>query len=106
MECCTSLLRRSVHVTRPLLPLQEFQLVFHMRPTHLGIAHRRLDRGGSFHRDMPKVIGKLFKRPSCITSTMREIMPQVMEAEIGDEFPLFMIGLSFEGTKPVVDAVL
>jgi hypothetical protein len=90
---------------RPLLALQEFQLFFHMCSTHPGIPHRRLDRKGSFHCDMPRVLSELFKRPSCITSTMREIMPQVMEAEIGDEFPLFMIGLSFEDTKPVVNAV-
>jgi hypothetical protein len=90
---------------RLLLAFEEFQLVFDMRSTHLGIPDRRLDGRGSFHRDMPKVISNLLKRPSCLTSTMREIMPQVMEAEIGDEFPLFVIGLSFEGTKPVVDPI-
>jgi hypothetical protein len=57
---------------------QELQLYLHLCPIHLSIPDGRLDRKDSFHRDMPKGIGKLFKRPSCITSTMWN-SPALME---------------------------
>ena len=36
---------------------------------------------------------------------MREIVPQVMKREIGDEVPLLLVGLPFEGAEPMVNAI-
>lgn len=32
-------------------------------------------------------------------------MPEVVKTEVSNEFPFFMIGLSFQGAKPRVNAI-
>ncbi len=55
---------------------------------------------------MPQVIGHLFERPSGLTSTMDEIMSQIVEGEVRDEVPFLVVGKLFERAEPVVDAIL
>src|SRR6266699_5626200 len=97
----------SSHDRKLSLPLsfQQFQLFFHLGATHLRITYRGTYRWGSFHGDMSQIIGKLFQRPAGITGAMRKIVAQIMKREGSYEFPLLVVGLSFEAPEPLVNAI-
>jgi hypothetical protein len=57
-----------------LLSFQQFQLLFHLRTTHLRVAHRGPDRWCAFHGHMSQIIGQLFQRPASLAGAMRKIV--------------------------------
>ena len=54
---------------------------------------------------MSQIIGHLFQRPSSLPCLMRKIVTQIMNGEIGDEYPLLPVCLPLKGAEPVVNAV-
>src|SRR5260370_30101113 len=60
-------------------------------------------RKGRFLGDKPKIARHFFQRPPCLSCPEGEVMPQVMEGEILDQFPLALGGLSLERAEPIVD---
>lgn len=76
-----------------------------MRPTHLRVPHRRLDGRRPLHRHVSQVVGDFFQRPTCFVSTMGKIMAEVVTANVGNEFPFFVVGEPFQRPKPGMDAV-
>src|SRR5260370_42275143 len=60
-------------------------------------------RKSPFLGDKPKIARHFFQRPPCLSCPEGEVMPQVMEGEILDQFPLALGGLSLERAEPIVD---
>lgn len=83
-----------------------FQFLFHLLPTDLRIAHRGLNGRCPLLRDVSKVVSHFFERPACFTRPMGEVMPQVMEGEIVNQFPLVLGGTSLERPELVMDPFL
>jgi hypothetical protein len=76
-----------------------------MGTIYLGIPHSCLDSRSAFHRHMPKIVCYFFEGPASFTSTVGKIMPQIMKAEVSNEFPFFIVRLVFETTKPSMNTV-
>src|SRR5579863_9031436 len=87
------------------LSLEQLEFLFDMGTIYLGITHRCLDSRSAFHRHMSKIVCYFFEGPPNFASAMGKIMSEVMKAEVSDEFPLFMIRLVFETTKPCMNTV-
>src|SRR5215469_15601126 len=88
------------------LALHQPQHFFHLRTADLCVANCGLNGRCAARSHMPKVIGDLFKGPSCRTRAVGKIMPQVMEGQVRDKFPLLMGSPLLQGPKPVVNAIL
>src|SRR5712692_5335673 len=89
-----------------LLSFHQSQLFFHLCAADLCIPHSGLNGGGAFHRDMPEIVGDLFKGPSRLTGAMGKIVTQIMKAQGSDQLPFFLVCLLLEHTKPGVNTVL
>jgi hypothetical protein len=83
-----------------------FQFLFHLLPAYLSIAYRGLNGRCPFLRDVPKIVRHFFKRPACLACPVGEVVPQVMEGEIVNQFPLALGGTNLERPEPVVDPFL
>src|SRR5258708_6786824 len=83
-----------------------FQFLFHLLPAYLSIAYRGLNARCPLLRDVPKIVRHFFKRPACLACPVGEVVAQVMESEIVNQFPLPPGGTSLERPKPVVDSFL
>ena len=62
--------------------------------------------GVPFFRDVSKVVRNLLERPASLARAVSEVMPQIVEGNRRDQQPLFLVGLSFERTKPVMNTGL
>src|SRR6266487_829290 len=51
-----------------------FQFLFHLLPAYLSIAYRGLNGWCPFLRDVPKIVRHFFKRPTCLSCSMGEVM--------------------------------
>src|SRR5260370_38325753 len=60
-------------------------------------------RKSPFLGDKANTVPHFFQRPPCLSCPEGEVMPQVMEGEILDQFPLALGGLSLERAEPIVD---
>jgi len=62
-----------------------------MLPTYLRIAYGGLNSRSPFLGNMPKVVSYFFKRPTYLSRSMGEVMPQVMDGKIMNQFPLAFV---------------
>src|SRR5712691_996105 len=72
---------------------------------NLGIARGGLDRGRAVGIDVAQVVGHLFQRPALTARAVPEIVAQVMEGNVVDEFGLPDRSLEAHLLEPLVDAV-
>lgn len=83
-----------------------FQFLFHLIPAYLSIVYSGLYGRRSFLCDVPKVIGHFFERPASLSCSMSEVMSQVMEGEIVNEFPLILGAICLQRPEPVMNPFL
>lgn len=72
----------------------------------LGVAHRGLDRRGALVGSVTQIVGDLLDGPVRLPRAVGEVVPEVVEVDIGNQLPLVFGGLRAQLSEPVVDARL
>jgi hypothetical protein len=76
------------------------ELVLHLLTIRLGVTCSRCHRWSSLLRDMSQAHGHLFQGEARRTQAMAEVVPQVMERDVGDVLPLLSGCPLFDGASP------
>ena len=96
-------MRRLLTGARPYLSFDVVELVFELLPSDLRRGNGALESRRPLLSDLPQIVGHFFQPPACLSRPVGEVVPQVIESEVSNHFPLVVDGLGFERAEPVVD---